>query len=161
MGEDVQSDEMNKRAAACKPPFFVTRQQVDWYRKHNGVRLNAIIAADQESALTTGYAVKETRVRKLNELAERIEQSVIDRLWVPDVKGVGSGEAAQIVDFEYFNKAGVDAYRGVLDDIAAEVGGRVKNVDVKSGGEKIVSPETLKPSEIAERVAALLVAKGK
>jgi hypothetical protein len=87
--------------------------------------LNAIIAADQESALTTGYAVKETRVRKLNELAERIEQSVIDRLWVPDVKGVGSGDAAQIVDFEYFNKAGVDAYRGVVDDIAAEVGGRV------------------------------------
>jgi len=41
-------------------------------------------------------------------------------IWLPDVKEVGG----QVVDIERFNAAIVDQYRGALDDIAKEVGGR-------------------------------------
>ena len=45
--------------------------------------------------------------------------------WLEDKKGVGSGAVAEIYDFLRFNKAEIDAYRDVLDDIAKELGGRV------------------------------------
>jgi hypothetical protein len=60
-------------------------------------------------------------------------------LWLDDVKGVGSGEVATIVDFETFNSSEVSQYRGVLDDIAKETGGRVQRTDVTSKNEKIES----------------------
>jgi hypothetical protein len=50
------------------------------------------------------------------------------------VKGVGSGDAAMIVDYEEFNKSEVDAYRGVLDDIAKEVGDR-RNINEHTGAD--------------------------
>lgn len=51
-------------------------------------------------------------------------------LWLDQVKGVGSGEIATIVEYEEFNKGEVDAYRGVLDDIAKELGHRVQRQEV-------------------------------
>jgi hypothetical protein len=39
-----------------------------------------------------------------------------------------------VVDYDQFNGAEVQQYRGVLEDIAAETGGRVKNVDLNAKG---------------------------
>lgn len=44
---------------------------------------------------------------------------------------LGSGPMSEKVEYEEFNKAEVDAYRGVLDDIAKEVGDRQKVVEIK------------------------------
>jgi len=55
-------------------------------------------------------------------------------LWLDQVKGIGSGDVAQIVDYEEFNKGEVDAYRGVLDDIAKEMGHRVQRQEVSGPG---------------------------
>ena len=55
-------------------------------------------------------------------------------LWLDQVKGVGSGDVAQIVDYEEFNKGEVDAYRGVLDDIAKEMSQRVQRQEVSGPG---------------------------
>jgi len=126
IAEGVQSDEINNRAADFEPPFSVSRQVVDHYRNRDKIDVSEIIKADKKNALNTGLALKEERVKKLKTLAAKMQADILkDRLWVQDVKSIGSGPSTQIIDFEYFNKAEVDAYRGVLDDIAAEVGGRV------------------------------------
>ena len=132
---------------------------MQYYKSTREMQLKAIKQIDEKTAMTEGYALKDHRVYKLSLLAALLEKDILGGvLWMNDVKGVGAGPAAEVVEFEYFNKAEVEAYRGVLDDIAAEVGGRIKNVDVKSNGEKLQNPETMKPSEIAAQVAALLQA---
>lgn len=141
VAEGLQSDEINERAAQFNPPFTVSRQQVDYYRKTRRIDLEAIQHVEETTALTAGYAVKEHRVYKLSLLAAMLENDLFNgMLWTEDMKGVGTGMVAQVIDFETFNKAEVDAYRGVLDDIAKETGGRMTSVDVTSGGEKIVGP---------------------
>lgn len=45
-------------------------------------------------------------------------------VWVADVKQIGSGEDAERIDLEKFNSALISEYRGVLDDVAKEVGDR-------------------------------------
>ena len=142
--EGLQSDEINKRAAVFDPPFSVIRQAVDHYRKTRRLNIKDIQAMSEKSALTEGYALKEHRVYKLSLLAAMLEKDLFGGfLWTEDVKGVGSGAIAEIVEFEEFNKAEVDAYRGVLEDIAAETGGRIKNVDVLTGGEKLQAPQII------------------
>ena len=140
VAEGVQSDEINKRAAVFDPPFSVSRQLVDHYRKTRAVSIALLREQGEAAALSEGLAARAERVIRLKVLAEQIEEDLFgDRLWVDDVKGVGSGDAAEVVDFEYFNKAEVDAYRGILDDIAVEVGERIKNFDVKSAGKALPS----------------------
>lgn len=125
ISEGLQTDEINQRAAQFKPPFDVSRQQVDWYRDTRRVDLEAIRAADEDTALTTGYADKKVRVHRLQQLATLMERDLLGGfLWTEQVKAVGSGPTQQIVDYEEFNAAEVAAYRGVLDDIAKEVGDR-------------------------------------
>lgn len=88
------------------------------------------------------------RVRKLLELAEFLEAQLYEQdddgnfynVWNPDVKGVGQGLDAQIVDIEKFNPAIIQQYRETLADIAKEVGGRVAKQEVTgaNGGAIII-----------------------
>lgn len=79
------------------------------------------------------------RIEKLIRLAEFLEGQIYERseadetgkavyhnVWVPDVKSVGSGDAVEIVDIERFNAPLIREFRATLDDIAKEVGGRVR-----------------------------------
>lgn len=142
IAEGLQSDEINERAATFDPPFSVSRQQVDYYRKTRHIDLETIAKIDEKTAMVEGYALKEYRVYKLSMLAALLERDLFGGfMWLDQVKGVGSGEVAQIVEYEEFNKAEVDAYRAVLDDIAKEVGGRVTKQEVSGkdgGGIKII-----------------------
>ena len=71
-----------------------------------------------------GLALDYERVHKLKGLANLLEQDLSVRLWLDDVKSIGSGEFAERIDLIRFNGALVEQYRGVLDDLAKEVGGR-------------------------------------
>lgn len=125
IAEGLQSDEINERAAGFEPPFHVDRQQVDYYRKTRRIDLDAIAAISEKTALVEGYARREHRVYKLSLLAALMEKDLFGGfLWTEEVKGVGSGEAAEVIDYEAFNGAEVVQYRGVLDDIAKEMGDR-------------------------------------
>lgn len=133
MAEGLESGEINIRAAVFKPPFEVSRQQIDYYRKTRAVDLEAIRSVDENNALTTGLSLKEERVKKLQLLAALMERDLLGGfLWLEQVKSIGSGPTSEKVEYEEFNKAEVDAYRGVLDDIAKEVGDRQKIVEVKN-----------------------------
>jgi hypothetical protein len=92
--------------------------------------MEAILQVDENNALTTGLALKENRVKDLQRLAELLKKDLFGGfLWTEEVKGVGSGEAAEIIDYDVFNASEISAFRGVLDDIAKEMGGRVQKVE--------------------------------
>jgi phosphopantetheinyl transferase (holo-ACP synthase) len=142
IAEGLESDEINKRAKKFKPPFSVLRSQVTWYRKTRDTKLEAIQEAGEVDSLKTGFAVKENRVKALQTLAEKMLEQLTreedNRLWTTMVKGIGSNENYQRVEYEEFNKAEVDSFRGVLDDIATEVGQRIRRTDVTSKDKPLV-----------------------
>jgi 5'-3' exonuclease len=121
----AKTDEINAAGAVFESPFQVSRQQVNKYRTTRRVELKAILSADEKNALATGLALREKRVIKLQQIAALMEHDLFGGfLWTEEVKGVGSGTAAEIVEYDQFNAAEVMQYRGVLDDIAKEVGER-------------------------------------
>ena len=125
IAEGLNSGEINERAKEFNPPFSVTRQKVDYYRKTRKIDIEAILAVDEKNALTSGLAIKENRVAALQRLAQLMAKDLFGGfLWTEETKGVGSGPAAEIIDYDEFNAAEVAQYRGVLDDIAKEMGAR-------------------------------------
>jgi len=104
---------------------------VDYYRRTRHEQLVAIIQAGQTSALTTGLALKENRVAKLQQLAQLLEEDLFgELLWTDDVKSVGF--PAMRVDIERFNAAEVREHRGIIEDIAKEQGER-KQINEHTG----------------------------
>lgn len=100
-----------------------------------------------EEVLQSGLALVHERVQELKDLSdflkgqlyEQGEGGVFHNVWLPDVKQIGSGPDAERVDIERFNAAIIDQYRGVLDDIAKEVGGRVVRQEVTGQTEVTVN----------------------
>lgn len=88
--------------------------------------------AARDEVFKTGLSLDYERVRSLKRLAADLEAQIYEtdeegnrlRLWVRDVKQIGSGEAAQVVELERFNSSLLSEFRGTLDDIAKETGGR-------------------------------------
>lgn len=151
IAEGLKTDEINKRAAKFKPRFKVSARTVAHYRKSRGVKLDAIQEEGETSALKTGFAVKEKRVEALQKLADvlldELTRKEDNRLWLTQVKGIGGTENYERVEYEEFNRAEVDSFRGLLDDIATEVGQRVKRTDLTSGNKPLprnVDPKLLK-----------------
>jgi len=113
VAEGLGTAEINRRAAEYDQPFSVSRQVVDYYRRTTRVDLRKIAEDDQHDALRTGLAKKSERIRVLQELAEKIIADVLGgRLWIENRGGAK------------FNDAEVAQLRGILDDIAREVGDR-------------------------------------
>lgn len=156
MAEGLQFSEINDRAAIFEPPFDISRQQLYHYRKTRHVKITELIQEWENKALSRGLARKEIRVLKLQKLAQKIEKDLFQErtLWLENCKGVGSGDIAEIYYYEEFNKSEVDAYRGVLDDIAKEMGGRVHKTEVmgEDGGPVIIQNVTIGGIDIEEDI---------
>jgi hypothetical protein len=139
IAEGLESDEINKRAAKFKPPFRVLRTQVTYYRNSRQHHLEEIKESGEVDALTTGLALRGERVKALKILADKMlkELQESDKWWLPQVKGIGQGPNFERVAYFEFNKSELESFRGILDDIAAEVGDRIKRVDATSDGEAL------------------------
>jgi hypothetical protein len=160
IAEGIETDEINKRAAQASPPFSVSRQQVDWYRKTRRVDVDALTRASEMKALSQGLALKEVRVARLQALAALMERDLFGGfLWVENVKSVGSGPTQELVDYEEFNASEVKEYRGVLDDIAKEMGHRKQVVDifiVRQEAERLASELGLDAADLVAEAEQLL-----
>lgn len=157
VAEGLATDEINERAAAFDEPFDVSRQQVDYYRKSREVDINELRQAAEYEALNTGLAKTNIRVERLKRLAKMLEDDLFnnDKLWLLQIKGVGSGSIAEIVEYRDFNRSEVDALRGVYDDIAKETGGRVQRQELTGkGGEPLFDIDAWR-AERAERLRAI------
>ena len=128
IGEGLETDEINKRAAKFKPKFHVSRRAVAHYRKTRGVKIDEIKQSGEINALSTGLAIRGNRVALLQKLANLLTNDIFEKtlLWTDEVKGIGGRENFERIEYKEFNKAEVEQLRGVLDDIAAEMGDRVK-----------------------------------
>ncbi len=117
VGEGLETDEINKRAAKFKPPFQIRRSLADYYRKKNGVKIDEIKEAGEMDALCTGLSIRESRVAILQEVTSKLLLMV-----------------RASVDFD---EPQYRQLRGLLDDIAKETGGRKLNVEHtgKDGGD--------------------------
>lgn len=140
VAEGLESGEINSLAADFDPPFNVKRNHIAYYRQTRRDAIREKIVNGENGALNSGLALRSVRVAKLKQLAEMLEQDLFgdDLLWTEQVKGVGAGAAATVVDYEEFNRPEVDAYRGLLDDIAKETGGRVQRQDITTDGKPIL-----------------------
>lgn len=159
IAEGIGTDEINGRAALASQPFSVSKQQVDWYRKTRRVEFDALSRASELAALSRGLALKEVRVARLQALAALMERDLFGGfLWVENVKSVGSGPSQELVDYEEFNSSEVKEYRGVLDDIAKEMGHRKQVVDfnIKHQAEKLAEETGLDPAVIIAEWEAML-----
>lgn len=106
----------------------------------------------------TELALDFERVTTLNELSsfllsqlyEKGEDGSYHNLWLPDVKIVGYGDMAEAVDIERFNAPLLAQIRGVLDDIAKEVGGRkIQTINEHSWRDKV--PEGIDVDSVFEQ----------
>jgi hypothetical protein len=143
IAEGLASDEINERAAVFEPPFEVSRQQVDYYRDKYSVKIYELRERAEFEALNDGLAKATERIALLKRVADRMVKDLFDDnlFWTDEMKGIGSGDIAQIVEYEEFNASEIRELRGVLDDIAKEVGGRVQRVDQSGGVEIVVTYE--------------------
>lgn len=96
-------------------------------------------AAYRREIIEQGFALDMERVRELKRLADLLGSEVHeeDKRWLPDVKQIGGGKFAERVDIVRFNASLIEQFRGALDDIAKEVGGRIQKSDITSGGQPV------------------------
>lgn len=127
IAEGLESNEINQRASQADPPFHVAKSTISHYRSTRQVSLTAVRQVSEEQALAAGYQTAAQRVSKLSALAEKLEADLTtgEKLWTKNVKGIGKGADFERIEYEEFNAAEVNQYRGLLDDIARELGGRV------------------------------------
>lgn len=160
------------RSTAVKPPTVSLRTLENWSSQH-GWQLRAAdydAAADAEmereaakhrrQIVEDGFALDHERIRALKRLADLLEGEIYedDKRWLPDVKQVGAGDLAEKIDITRFNSALIDQFRGTLDDLAKETGGRKQRSELtgKDGGPIETKDVGLTDEERAARLNALL-----
>jgi|GEM_PF-2392634 hypothetical protein len=91
----------------------------------------AAYQARADEILREGLAQRFARVEELKHLAELLRAEVLteDKRWLPDAKWIG-GEFGERVDIVRFNSALVEQYRQTLEDLAMELGERVRGMKV-------------------------------
>lgn len=92
----------------------LSRQLLDYYRKRFVTEIEAHRTQRRESAISSGLALKEERIKRLAEHADELEAIK----WLPDKNG------------RLWNEA---AWRETLDEIAKEMGHR--KIPVEHGGQ--------------------------
>jgi hypothetical protein len=138
--------EQSKFQKGFTPPSLSADTLYTWSSQFDWSERKAIYDADIEmrknrdlrQVMELDLANPHGRIGKLIKLATFLEGQIYEQaadgtyhnVWVPDVKSVGSGDNVEIVDIERFNAPLVDQYRGVLDDIAKETGGRVRKAEI-------------------------------
>lgn len=131
--------EIREKCAAFEEPFKPSANAIQSYRTILGVKINDLIAKGELTALNTGLALRENRVKALQQLAEKMHRDLFKEnlVWIDDAKTV----AQERYDFKQFNKAQIDAYLRILDDIAKETGGRVTKVEVETKTYTVIKPK--------------------
>ena len=107
------------------------KERAEAYDAHLQQERESIAAVERARILSKGFAQMHKRVEVLDVLAKRLLAAAAqdDRLWLADVKSIGTGPSAKRVDLLTFNEGLIREIRGLLSDIAAETGERVKKTE--------------------------------
>lgn len=136
------------------PPSKRLRTLYAWSSDYGWVERASIYDAQVDAAKTEeisrlrteGLAADYERIRELTKLFDLLREELEEKgLWYTDIKMSAKGST---VDVDVFNTGLLSQFRGVLDDIAKETGGR--KTEVKHSGNK-ENPLTLEVTHIDYR----------
>lgn len=137
----VAEDDLTNEQIAAK--VGVKRQTLDLWKKRPDFigRVNEHKEAFKNRALTEGFADKRARLQLLNSLtfdlakdmAEPATEDAPKGTYRKEVKIAANGE---VVDYVVLDKAKYDTVRGLMDDIAKEMGDRQTKVEVSGDPDK-------------------------
>lgn len=124
-----------------EPGMTATERQIAHFKHRNRWDERAVIYDQQSETeknfkaremLSTGLALTYNRVAELKALAEKLTGYINDedRVWLTDVKILGLGHGAKRIDVIRFNYHLIDQFRETLNDLALEVGGRVRKTEL-------------------------------
>lgn len=132
------------------PPTSYLCTLKDWSTRYGWVKRSELYDVEIEreknechrQIMESGLALNHERVDRLKDLAHFLideieqanEQGERPKVWLPDVKQIGSGSDAERVDIVRYNSPIFSDLRGLLDDLAKETGGRVIKQDVDHSG---------------------------
>ena len=124
----LAADELSDEAIAKK--CRISRRTLAYWKQQPAF-IAAVSANRQQMRqriMQSGLADKVARVDLLNAMAQDIMRQLRDNDYQrEEIKLAGNGES---ISYQVFDKARVDSLRGLLDDLAAEVGDRQKAVTV-------------------------------
>lgn len=119
-----------------------------------------------ESIMRSGLALAHERVFFLKELVHSLAEQIWDedggmvegKVWLRDIKIIGSGKDARELTVKRFNHHLIEQFRGALDDIAKETGGRKAILEHSGPGGKPIQTEdvTMDDKKRARKIAQLL-----
>ena len=105
----------------------VTPQAVQGYIRRHRAEIDALVGRVVEAVEEVTIKDKSERIRRLAGLYDRMDEIVTTRgLLAREPKVIGSGRDAYEVEVERFDAALVRELRGVLGDVADELGDRPK-----------------------------------
>lgn len=97
------------------------------FDEHQTLELEAQLAAEKKKVLSEGYALVHERVKTLNVLAKKLVADIAKgKMYRNDVRSIGTGKDARQVNVELFEEGVIRELRACLDDIAKELGERVR-----------------------------------
>lgn len=130
VGQGKNSTEINREGKKFKPPFEVEPSIVSYYREKLQVKFAAQKEAAERQGVSAGLAAKAERVALLERLAAVLTGDLLGAdnssaanstlMWLKNMKTV----ANRPYSYKEFNAAELRELRGLIDDIAKEVGGR-------------------------------------
>jgi hypothetical protein len=138
----VRAAEKNGQVGADVPTLSKKTIQA-WSARFGWIERSAAYDAIQEERRTamseevmrSGMAQAHERVYTLDQLSKRILSALDSRgLYGTTIKGIGGGKSLTIVEEEVFRESEIRQLRGLLDDIAREVGGREKRIGLEVTG---------------------------
>jgi hypothetical protein len=146
IAEGLTSRQINQRAAKYVDPFHVGNEIVYYYRTYKGLEISAMRRLQESNAFNTGLALRAKRIERLNVVAEILYDHLVndDGMWIEKLRSLGNNGTTLDVEF---NADEVREFRAVLNDIATEVGDRVKRLDVTSGGQRIKGYASVTPDD--------------
>lgn len=139
LADEYNKNQVNSGIAVPTQSLYTLEQwsyKFDWQQRAAAYDAEIERLKDEaaRAAMQKYLALDHHRVMQLVELADFLREQLYQQgsdgdyhnVWNPDVKQVGSGDHVTIVDIVRFNAAIIEQFRGVLDDIAKETGGRIK-----------------------------------
>ncbi len=117
--EGMGLGEINRRASEFEPPFQVSAYAIKYYRAKFGIDLHLLTQRDAQEAINTGLG----NVAARKEVLEIAEAALREELFENGSLTVETRGGVR------FNAPMFREWRGLIDDIAREVGGRRQGID--------------------------------
>lgn len=138
--EPDHGEENREKPRKSEPPGHWYEMAKQWKWEERAEAWDAAQFAEEEKikkrVIQTKWALQHRRILALQEVAQSLLDMMGDenKVWVPDVKSIGSGPDAERVDLVQFNSDLYKEFREYISDIAEEVGGRVKKQETTHKG---------------------------